>query len=184
MEHQYNNKFRKILFEKINGMTRTEHEEIFKILSKHEDDLQYSRNKNGIFFNLSSLDEKIVEEINNFVNYCINNKKQLDDYDKKINECKINNNLNHIMISLEDAPKQSGKEPTEDWNAIAGDSRSIQKITTFIEKLMHDQDRLSKKKGNQKFSNAKKKYAKKTCVERKFEIEDSVELSSEAYELI
>lgn len=184
MEANYNNKFRKVLFEKISAMTRTEHEEIFKILGKYQNDLQYSRNKNGIFFNLSSLDDKVVEEINNFVNYCINNKKQLDDYDKKINECKINNNLTHIMVSLDEVPKQSMKESVEDWNAIAGDSRSIQKITTFIEKLMCDQDRLGKKKVNQKFSNAKKKYAKKTCIERKFEIEDSVELASEPYVII
>ena len=29
---KYNNKFRKVLFEKINNMTKTEHEEIFKII--------------------------------------------------------------------------------------------------------------------------------------------------------
>ena len=81
----YNNKFRKMLFEKINTMTKTEHEEIFKIIKEKNKDIPYSKNKNGIFFNLSSIDDNTIHDINNFVNYCISNKQELDDYDKKIN---------------------------------------------------------------------------------------------------
>ena len=176
----YNNKFRKGLFEKINTMSKTEHEEIFKIIKDNNSDITYSKNKNGIFFNLSSLSEPTINEINKFVDYCICNKQELDDYDKKINECKINNNFANIVTLEDAAPTQT--EQTEDWNAIVGnDLKSIQKISTFIEKIMNDHDRIGKKKINQKFSNAKKKYSKRVCVEKKFETEDNTELTYDQY---
>jgi hypothetical protein len=89
------------------------------------------------------------------------------------------------MVSLDHVPKQKKCDPAEDWNAIVGNEpKSIQKITTFIEKLINDHEKIGKKKLNQKFSNAKKKYSKKACVERKFETEDSHELQSEGYIII
>lgn len=181
MEPSYNNKFRKVLFEKINGMTRTEHEEIFKIIKDNNKNMTFSKNKNGIFFNLSTLYEKTIDEINKFVNYCISHKQELDEYDKKINECKINNTFNHI-VSLDTLPKQKPQDSMEDWNNMIGtETKTIQKISTFIEKIMNDHDRIGKKKINQKFSNAKKKYSKKVCAEKKFETEDHVELRNDAY---
>ena len=180
MDTPYNNKFRKALFEKINGMTKTEHEEIFKIIRSNNNDAGYSKNKNGVFFNMSSLDSGTISKIDNFVEYCMKNKKDLDDYDKKINECKINNNLVHIVPrGLEDVTKPIIQ--TEDWASIANEPKSIQKITQFIEKLMTDYEKIGKKKVNQKFSNAKKKYSKKACVERKFETEDNVEVVPDVY---
>lgn len=180
---EFNNKFRKGLFEKISNMTKTEHEEIFKIIKDNNKAITYSKNKNGVFFNLSSLNNETINEINKFVNYCLNNKKELDDYDKKINECKINNNYSNI-VSLEALTLSKSLEPAEDWNQIAGNEpKSIQKITTFIEKLMADHDKIWKKKVNQKFSNAKKKYSKKSCVEKKFETEDNTELNSDTFVL-
>jgi len=182
---KYNNKSRKVLFEKINLMTKTEHEEIFKIIRDKNVDLNYSKNKNGVFLNLSSLSDETIHDVNNFVTYCINNKKELDDYDKKINECKINNSLNNLS-SYDSNDNDCKNNPdmidkTQDWNSLVTDSKSIQKISQFIEKLMTDHDKIGKKKVNQKFSNAKKKYSKKICVERKFETEDNIELNSETY---
>ena len=186
---KYNNKSRKVLFEKINLMTKTEHEEIFKIIRDKNSDLNYSKNKNGVFLNLSSLSDETIHDVNNFVTYCINNKKELDDYDKKINECKINNSLNLSSYdgSGNDNCDNDGindpemNDKTQDWNSLVTDSKSIQKISQFIEKLMTDHDKIGKKKVNQKFSNAKKKYSKKICVERKFETEDNTELNSDNY---
>jgi hypothetical protein len=159
-------------------MTRTEHEEIFKIIKDNNSSISYSKNKNGVFFNLSSLDDPTIDKINTFVNYCISNKQELDDYDKKINECKIHNSYANIVS---DIPKIKS-DNFEDWNnLINNDSKSIQKITTFIEKVMNDHERILKKKINQKFSNAKKKYSKKVCIERKFETEDNIELNIDDY---
>ena len=94
------NKQKKNLFEKINSLSKTEHEEIYKIIQTHnntvESKILFSKNKNGIFFNLSEIDDKLYEQLEHFVNFCIANKKNLDDYDKKINECKLSNNYNYI----------------------------------------------------------------------------------------
>lgn len=178
MELTYNNKSRKVLFEKIKEMNRTEHEEIFKIIRSKNHNMTYSRNKNGIFFNLSTLDDDTIHDVSNFVEYCMSNKKALDDYDQKINECKINNSL--TFVSLDNIPKQS--VPIEDWNTIVGtDSKALQKITVFIENIINSHDRIGKKKANQKFSNAKKKYSKRACIERKFESEDINELLPDQY---
>lgn len=186
---KYNNKSRKVLFEKINLMTKTEHEEIFKIIRDKNADLNYSKNKNGVFLNLSSLSDETIHDVNNFVTYCINNKKELDEYDKKINECKINNSLNNLSSydsngnndNFDETNSLNMTDKTQDWNSLVTDSKSIQKISQFIEKLMTDHDKIGKKKVNQKFSNAKKKYSKKICVERKFETEDNTELNSDNY---
>ena len=120
-----------------------------------------------------------IHDVSNFVEYCLGNKKALDDYDKKINECKINNNL--TFVSLDNIPKQSNI--TEDWNSIVGttDSKALQKITTFIENIINSHEKIGKKKATQKFSNAKKKYSKRSCIERKFENEDITELQVDQY---
>lgn len=99
--NNYTNKQKKKLFDKITFLSKTEHEEIFKLIKKYNEQntnqIYFSKNKNGVFFNLSDINDIVCNEIENFVNYCIENKKILDDYDKKLNECKINNNYNNLI---------------------------------------------------------------------------------------
>jgi hypothetical protein len=188
----YTNKHKKRLFEKINSLSKTEHEEIYKIIqmfnSKHtekDSDIQVSlsKNKNGVFFNLTEISDELFEEIDAFVTYCINNTKDLDDYDKKINECKYNNTILHI--NLDNMPKdelQSVRDKEEDdWNTILKDNVSQQKVVTFIEKLMSDRDKVGKKKMNVKFNNAKKKYAKRVTNEKKIDGDGFKDLEIEPY---
>jgi hypothetical protein len=167
----------KYLFEKIGSLSKMEHDEIFKII---KDKTNYSKNKNGVFFNLSNLDEKIIEEIDKFVKYCINNKQDLDDYDKKMNDCKIHNNYNNIMGNPQDNSPSIPIMEIEDWNTILTDSKSMQKIVTFIEKIMNDKEKIGKKKMNVKFNNAKKKYAKRSNIQN-INLEDMPELEEDKY---
>jgi hypothetical protein len=188
----YTNKHKKRLFEKINSLSKTEHEEIYKIIqmfnSKHTEEdgdiqVSLSKNKNGVFFNLTEISDELFEEIDAFVTYCINNTKDLDDYDKKINECKYNNTILHI--NLDNMPKdelQSVRDKEEDdWNTILKDNVSQQKVVTFIEKLMSDRDKVGKKKMNVKFNNAKKKYAKRVTNEKKIDGDGFKDLEIEPY---
>jgi len=46
------------------------HIEIFKIIK--DSTTKYTINPNGVFINLSDLDENIITQIKNFVEYCIN----------------------------------------------------------------------------------------------------------------
>lgn len=188
----YSNKQKRMILEKINMLTSTEHEEIWKIVKKHE--VSFSQNKNGVFFNLSIVPPEIMCEIDKFVDYCISNKKELDEYDKIINECKLNNKLDGMMMqgstistSLGEMAKNSAQACEEEalsdkivgWSRLKVDSATMEKFVRFADKMASDREKLCKKKMNVKFNNAKKKYAKK--VEKKFDMEVQDVLTEEPY---
>lgn len=190
MEPRYTNKHKKQLFEKIDSLSKTEHEEIYKILKdfsmkSEESSIKFSKNKNGIFFNLSDIADELYDELDKFVQYCTNNKKDLDDYDKRINECKINNNFTNIIhLNLETMPRDESNfhhvKKNVDWNAVA-EPKSVQKVANYIERLMTDNDNVGKKNVNAKFNNAKKKYAKRVACEKKIDSEGIRDLVTESY---
>ena len=43
------------------------HVKIFDILSKEK--IEYSENRNGIFFNMNTFDKSIISELNNYIKY-------------------------------------------------------------------------------------------------------------------
>lgn len=150
---EYTNKQRKFLFDRINTLSSTEHEEIYKIIKTNG--ISYSQNKNGIFFNLSTLSDNVVKDIDNFVVYCISNKKELDAYDKILNECKITNNISSISPS----PIQTNTIQQDSWIV---DDPLYDKFMKFVDKFALDKEKISKKKINIKYNNARKKFAKKS----------------------
>ena len=176
VEKRFSNKFRKLLFEKINKLSGTEHEEILKIIKLH--DTNYTQNKNGIFFNISAVEDEIIEEINNFVSYSLINSLELDEYDKKLNECKLNqkidtmvgwenstftknvvfdNNINSVKVRHDD-----------EWACLSSiEEKKMINISHFVEKMNLDSDKIGKKKVNIKFYNAQKKYSKKSASDKK-----------------
>jgi hypothetical protein len=171
------------LFDKINSLSSTEHEEIYRVIFAHS--INTSKNKNGVFFNLSGIDDNVIEEIDTFVNYCISNKQELDEYDKRLNECKLNNKYSEIvnmnlkldqLVSIEQKVK-----PKDDWSKVKLDSKSTTKFNMLIDKLHEDRDKLHIKKLNSKFINAKKKYSKRIVSEKKFEYENVIELTQDPY---
>lgn len=185
---KYTNKYKKQLYEKISNLSSTEHEEIFNIILRH-DSINYTSNKNGVFFNLSILPLNIIEEIDNFVTFCFSNKKDLDDYDKRLNECKVNANIVNINLgNIVDVPQNGNNTvsvlPINNDKIVCNidnivDAKNAQKIVTFVEKL--SADKVTKKKMNVKFHNAKKKYAKKILVDTKFEHDILGDLYPEEY---
>lgn len=186
----FSNKDRKALFEKINRLSATEHEEIYRII-RRDDAVNVSRNKNGVFFNLSSISDDVVAKIDTFVTYCISNQDELDEYDKKLNECKMSNKYSKIMnynpleagsnINLQhlsDKPLVRA-EGNEGWKTKM-DAKSSQKIAYLLDKMHDDREKLHTKKVNTKFVNAKKKYSKR-CVDKKIDFDTGFELEAEAY---
>lgn len=179
---KYNNVQKKQLFEKINSLSSTEHDEIYRMIVEHS--VNASKNKNGVFFNLSSLDDYIVEKIDKFVSYCVNNKQHLDEYDKKLNECKLNNKYAKVVnmnIKLENmvAEKEIIKD---DWSKVELDSKSATKITNMIQRFNEDREKLHVKKVNSKFINAKKRFNKKpSSSDKKFDFEQVAELEMDKY---
>lgn len=189
----YSNQEKKQLFEKIGSLSSTEHEEIFNIILRLSSNanVNYTSNKNGVFFNLSTLPNDVLGAIDTFVNFCLTNKKTLDEYEKQLYECKTSTNV--INVNLENIieiknNKNSGDKftsalPICDWNSanIDGsiDSKNSQKIIQFIEKLYNDKS--YKKKMNIKYHNAKKKFSKKVISDSKFECDIIGDLQEEQY---
>ena len=183
----YSNKQRKVLFDRINSLSSTEHEEILKIVKTYN--ATYSQNKNGIFFNLSSLSDEAVKDIDNFVNYCISNKKELDEYDKIINECKMSNNLKTIIPTntLNTSLANMGKmelintaSPVDNWELLKADEATVDKFVKFVDKVNQEKDKIGRKKMNVKYNNAKKRYSKKIS-ERKIDTDQADVLQLDSY---
>jgi hypothetical protein len=83
---RYSNRDRKVLTEKIKSLGSTEHNELLRMLVARE--VTYTQNNNGVFINMSVLDDDIVGEVDRFVTFCIDNMQELEMYDKRLSDCK------------------------------------------------------------------------------------------------
>ena len=63
----------------IKTLSVTQLEELFKILQK--EDCQYTLNNNGVFLNLTWLNEDLLDKIELFINFCDASKKELERYE-------------------------------------------------------------------------------------------------------
>lgn len=90
MAHKYSNRDRQLLAQRISELGPTEHKEIYGILNTHS--VEYTRNSNGVFVNMTTLPDVILSIIEQFVSFCHDNKLILDEYDKRLSECKFNSN--------------------------------------------------------------------------------------------
>lgn len=171
---------KKHLRDNINKLSSTEHDEIFKML--RECDLNFTTNKNGTFFDMANINEITFEKIEQFVEFCLCNKKNLDDYDQKIKECKINNNFDKLQVSSPlNNVINSEKENTDDWMSLLNQVKSSDKVSAFVN-LLENGEKLVIKKTNSKFMNIKKKFSKKIVSEKKNDSELLNILFKEAYD--
>lgn len=67
------------LVESIQRLNPTEYEEMFKLL--HQNKCEYTRNNNGIFLNLSWLDEALLSKIELFVEFCKASRREIQHYE-------------------------------------------------------------------------------------------------------
>ncbi len=75
--HEYTR--RKHFLDNLKGLTKSEYAEIVRILQKHE--VQFSENKNGIFFNVAALDQTVFDDLEKFLCFTQTNRKSLADRD-------------------------------------------------------------------------------------------------------
>jgi hypothetical protein len=122
---KFNTKFRKNLVQKINSLGNTAHEEIFRKLNN--DGVKYTQNSNGLFINLSAVPDGTIEDISTFVEYCIDNDKDLEEYAKKLNECKFNN-IGFSTGGTPPQPHQGHSSNTQHANAGLSSSSETEEI--------------------------------------------------------
>ena len=175
---------KKRLRDKINTLSSTEHSEILKIINSsfNPNDQSYTKNTNGIFFDLKNLDSNIIEDIEKFVNFCIENQEVLDEYDKKYNECKTQNtfekvyqqqSVQHNLVNIDDDNYNLEKAIRE--------MKVTKKTEQFANIIQSHTEKLFKKNTSTKFTNAKKKYAKRVLQDKKIESEQQSNLFKENY---
>jgi hypothetical protein len=148
------------------------HYDIFIILKKY--DIKYTRNSNGIFFNMDQIDQSILDEVYNYLNmstlYSKNNSNLTQISHSSISESRDIDmieqykfkNKNENREHEDKVKKVTSKSLNEECenivkNVINDDTLKVSKILNDIEK---DKSYIHKKTAVNKFSVAKKKYAK------------------------
>jgi hypothetical protein len=72
---QYDYEQRKQVLDDIKnqGLTKEEYEELFRIIKRNN--IEYSENSNGIFFDLNTISHDIIEKIIEFLQFCKEQRK-------------------------------------------------------------------------------------------------------------
>lgn len=160
---------KKRLLQKVNQLGKTEHTEIFSICRQHSVNVTETR-LNGVFFNLTTLPDKVFSEIEDFVNYCHANKTALDEYDQKLQECKFFKTRRppQVVTYGVNEPIEIRKNNLKDLIENVNKDSS-KKINDFLKKLniasaAADAQGLgsgTKSRNLNRFTTLKKKYAKR-----------------------
>jgi hypothetical protein len=77
----------------ISKLCQTEIDEIFKIL--HKNNSTYTQNNNGIFVNLNWIDVEILQQLHDYVSFCIKSQTEISKYEM------MKNMLNNSMVNKE-----------------------------------------------------------------------------------
>jgi len=92
---------------KIEKLDKNESIEIFKII--HKNQINYSQNNNGIFIDLSCLNEQSLIEIQAFLDFIEENKKHIHEIENKIKQNKITLDNKFSDNKLNQQKQQSNK---------------------------------------------------------------------------
>jgi hypothetical protein len=75
---------RKFFFENIKHLVKNEYEELYRILKRGEE--EYTENSNGIFFNVLSISEDTFFKMNEYMTFCLKNRREHEERLKELNE--------------------------------------------------------------------------------------------------
>lgn len=178
---------KKKLMEKVEDLSSTEHEEIFKLLRSY--DVQFSQNKSGMFINLKQVSNIVLTKVDQFVDFCIRNNSELDEYDKRIIECKLKNNFDALDQNRTERKQlndiicaENHKKTEENWQKVIVQNKEDIRVANFASMLEESLEGVHKKKGSMKYVNAKKKFARRIVnTERKIDYEMANALDVEPY---
>lgn len=75
---------RRQFYDDINILSKGEQEEIFRIIKKNN--VSFSENSNGVFFDIATLDDDIFEKLQTFMNFCKEQRRSQAARDKQLEE--------------------------------------------------------------------------------------------------
>ncbi len=193
---QYTSRQRKVLIDKIAQLNETEHLEVFKILQNCCHNVAFTQNRNGIFYNFRLIPSQVCAAIEQFVDFCKVNKEHLDAYDRRMSECKLNNNYTTLVDIHQDqnAPPAHADLPivlrqhqamhsyNDEWMMRTASNAQDTKVASMVDTLESSMQRVLRKKTcNLKFANAKKRFSRKVQQDKKAECEVTNILEAEPY---
>jgi hypothetical protein len=68
---------KELLKEQLDKMDETEHSQVFEIVQKYTS--EYTKTQSGILVSSAVLSEKCISEIQAYVNFCLDQKKRIDE---------------------------------------------------------------------------------------------------------
>ena len=154
--------FKRRLLEKIDHLGSTEHMEILRIINEHN--VPLTENNNGVFFNMTTLDPKVYTIIEDFVNYCYENKRELDKYDQKLHECKFFNKSTFAMQYSVNEPRDK-KDTALNLMDVVERTGTTDKMNEFIAKLCSSNEKVTSKRNSGRFMLCKKKFMKRSVAQ-------------------
>ena len=80
---------RKQFLEDLKKLVKSEQEEIFRIIKRSK--VEYSENSNGIFFDVLKLSKETFEKIQEFMNFCKENRIDFSKREKEMTDLKVLN---------------------------------------------------------------------------------------------
>lgn len=80
---------RKKLFEEIKRFSRTEQEELYRILKRNEEEV--SENKNGMFFDMMNLKEITIQNIQEYIQFTTKNRQELAEREQTLVQLQTEN---------------------------------------------------------------------------------------------
>ena len=116
---------------RIRNLSSTQMEELFKIFQRRK--CPYTINNNGVFLNLSWLAPDILTEIENFITFCLESKKTLDQYEAIYHD--LNKNF-HEHIPAEEIEEEVATYDLEVEETKANPVTETKKIMPRISSSM------------------------------------------------
>ena len=120
---------KKRLIEYSKNLTLLEYKEIFNIIKN--DNCQYSSNNNGIFINLSNVDEETINKIFDFLKFTKQKKKELNEKECYIEDFKKNIINNEIKKENKREINHDDKNASDDYLSDSNESVDINKYLCF-----------------------------------------------------
>ena len=160
--NSYSNKELKDLVISINKLSKNEHIEIYKLLKNFSK--QFTENSNGIFINLSILDDNIIKDLIKFVSFRIGSNNYLNklEENRKKSELILNNKKKVMNKEIEE--KDGDVENDDNNGDNNNDNKDLDKnqkkeLETSDKKEKNDENQIIENKinNNHKFILKKKK---------------------------
>jgi hypothetical protein len=114
---------KKKLIEMVNNLTNIEYIEILNIIQN--DKCSYSSNSNGVFINLTNIDDKTIDKIFNFLKFTKHKKEELKEKEKYLETFKDNMDIPDIDKNINKKFNELNNKNNESIECLSENSDNI-----------------------------------------------------------